>query len=156
MRKIDIQDLIQLLGMVGIIGSLIFVGLEMRQSQMIAQAGQNQERMGAATDMVNTMNEVVADFQSLVFENNTHYKDYLSEEEIIQRNLFHIFLFTYENDHFQYSRGLMPEEVWSAKLSAFAFFYNNCEMRPIIETRIQYYSEGFLNIIKDIPDECSE
>ena len=156
MRKVEIQDLIQLLGMVGIIGSLIFVGLEMRQSQMIAQAGQNQERMGAATDMVNTLNEVVADFQSLVFENNTDYKGYLSGEEIIQRNLFHIFLFTYENDHFQYSRGLMPEEVWSAKLSAFAFFYNNCEMRPIIETRIQYYAEDFLNIIRGIPDECSE
>ena len=59
---------------------------------MIAQAGQNQERMGAAIDMVNTMNEVVADFQSLGFENNTNYKDYLSEE------------------------------VWSAKLLAFAFF----------------------------------
>ena len=156
MRKIAIEDLIQLLGMVGIIGSLIFVKLEMKQSQMIAQAGQNQERMGAATDMVNTMNEVVADFQSLVFENNTNYKEDLSEEEIIQRNLFHIFLFTYENDHFQYSRGLMPEEVWSAKLSAFAFFYNNCEMRPIIETRIQYYSEEFLNIIRGIPDECME
>ena len=156
MKKIDIQDLIQLLGMVGIIGSLIFVGLEMKQSQMIAQAGQNQERMSAATDMVNTMNEVVADFQSLVFENNTNYKEYLSEEEIIQRNIFHIFLFTYENDNFQYSRGLMPEEVWSAKLSAFAFFYNNCEMRPIIETRIQYYSEEFLSIIRGIPDECME
>ena len=156
MKKIDMQDLIQLLGMAGIIGSLIFVGLEMKQSQMIAQAGQNQERMSAATDMVNTMNEVVADFQSLVFENNTNYKEYLSEEEIIQRNLFHIFLFTYENDHFQYSRGLMPEEVWSAKLSAFAFFYNNCEMRPIVETRIQYYSEEFLNIIRGIPDECME
>ena len=148
--------MIQLLGMVGIIGSLIFVGLEMKQSQIIAQAGQNQERMSAATDMVNTMSEVVADFQSLVFENNTNYKEYLSEEEIIQRNLFHIFLFTYENDHFQYSRGLMPEEVWSAKLSAFAFFYINCEMRPIIETRIQYYSEEFLNIIRGIPDECME
>ena len=97
-----IEGLIQTLGMVGIIGSLIFVGLEMRQSQRIAQAGQNQERMGAAGDMVNTLNEVVADFQSLVFENNTNYKDYLSEEEIIQRNLLHIFLFTYENDHFQY------------------------------------------------------
>jgi MFS superfamily sulfate permease-like transporter len=156
MKKIDINALIQLLGMVGIIISLIFVALEMRQSQMIAQAGQNQERMGAASDMVNTLNEVVADFQSLIFENNTDYKGYLSEEEIIQRNLFHIFLFTYENDHFQYSRGLMPEEVWSAKLSAFAFFYNNCEMRPIIEARIQYYAEDFLNIIRGIPDECSE
>ena len=156
MRKIEMHDLIQLLGMVGIIGSLIFVGLEMKQSQMIAQAGQNQERMGAAGDMVNTLNEVVADFQSLVFENKRDYKDYLSDEEIIQRNLFHIFLFTYENDHFQYSRGLMPEDVWSAKLSAFAFFYNNCEMRSIIETRIQYYSEDFVNIIRGIPDECME
>ena len=73
MKRIDIQDLIQLLGKVGVIGSLIFVGLEMKQSQMIAQAGQNQERMSAATDMVNTMNEVVADFQSVVFENNTNY-----------------------------------------------------------------------------------
>lgn len=56
MKKIDINALIQLLGMVGIIISLIFVALEMRQSQMIAQAGQNQERMGAASDMVNTLN----------------------------------------------------------------------------------------------------
>ena len=44
MRKIDIQDLIQVLGMVGIIGSLIFVGLEMRPSQRIALAGQEQAR----------------------------------------------------------------------------------------------------------------
>ena len=33
MEKIGIQDLIQLLGMAGIIGSLIFVGLEFRQSR---------------------------------------------------------------------------------------------------------------------------
>ena len=37
MRKTDIQDLIQLLGMVGIIGSLIFVGLEMKKSQNFAE-----------------------------------------------------------------------------------------------------------------------
>ena len=41
MKKIDasqIDALIQLLAMAGIIGSLIFVGLEMRQSQRIAIA----------------------------------------------------------------------------------------------------------------------
>ena len=43
MRKIDIQDLIQPLGMVGIIGSLISVSLEMRQSHRIAMAGQQME-----------------------------------------------------------------------------------------------------------------
>ena len=44
MKKIDINVLIQLVGMVGIIGPLIFIGLEMRQSQRIALAGQQQSR----------------------------------------------------------------------------------------------------------------
>ena len=43
MGKIAIEDFIQGLGMVGIIGSLIFVGLEMQQSQRIAVASQQQE-----------------------------------------------------------------------------------------------------------------
>ena len=57
MRKIDVQGLIQLLGMVGIIGSLIFVGLEMRQSQSIALAGQEQARTHIWTDLFNTFTE---------------------------------------------------------------------------------------------------
>ena len=40
-----------------------------------SSSGSESREMGAATDMVNTMNEVVADFQSLVFENNTKYKE---------------------------------------------------------------------------------
>ena len=50
MKKIDVQDLIQLLGMVGIIGSLIFVGLEMRQTQRIAIAAQIKERYSKVSD----------------------------------------------------------------------------------------------------------
>ena len=47
MRKIPIENLIQLLGMVGIIGSLIFVGLEMQQTQRIAIASAQEARMNA-------------------------------------------------------------------------------------------------------------
>ena len=59
MRKIDIQDLIQLLGMAGIIGSLKFVGLEMRQTQRIAIAGQQQARASANMDRINAFIKVV-------------------------------------------------------------------------------------------------
>ena len=45
MRKIPIENLIQLLGMVGIIGSLVFVGLEMQQTQRIAIAAAHEARM---------------------------------------------------------------------------------------------------------------
>ena len=44
MKKIAIEDFIQMLDMAGIICSLMFVGLVMRQSQRIAMAGQQMER----------------------------------------------------------------------------------------------------------------
>ena len=68
MRKIDIQDLIQLLGMIGVIGSLVFVGLEMRQSQTIARATQQQDRAAILVDVVNSFYEVDVDMQSTYFE----------------------------------------------------------------------------------------
>ena len=68
MGKIAIEDLIQLFGMVGIIGSLIFVGLEMQQSQRIAVASQQQERAAITVDMINAFYEVDVDFQSTYFD----------------------------------------------------------------------------------------
>ena len=70
MRKIDIQDLIQLLGMVGIIGSLIFVGLEMRQSQRIALAGQEQSRTQVWTDLFNTFTEAGVSYDQVTMKLN--------------------------------------------------------------------------------------
>ena len=45
MKKVSLDTWIQLLGMVGLLGGLIFVGLEMKQSQLIALAGQQQARV---------------------------------------------------------------------------------------------------------------
>ena len=66
MRKIDIQDLIQLLGMVGIIGSLIFVGLEMKQSQQIALAAQQTERTNMLLDQINSFSEPELNYHNML------------------------------------------------------------------------------------------
>ena len=42
--KVSFDTWIQLLGMVGVLGGLVFVGLEMQQTQQIAIAGQVQAR----------------------------------------------------------------------------------------------------------------
>ena len=52
MKREVVQDLIQFLGMIGIIGSLIFVGLQMQQTQRIAIAGQVQARAEMAVDRI--------------------------------------------------------------------------------------------------------
>ena len=47
MKKINVDTWIQLLGMVGVLGGLVFVDLEMQQSQGIAIASQVQARNDA-------------------------------------------------------------------------------------------------------------
>tara|TARA_B100001057_G_scaffold68937_1_gene62717 strand:+ start:5548 stop:6015 length:468 start_codon:yes stop_codon:yes gene_type:complete len=154
MRKIDVQDLIQLLGMVGIIGSLIFVGLEMRQSQMIAQAGQQQDRTAIFFGLIGSNNEAGVDWQSTVYEADVSKSEAYTSTEIVRRNNFHAHLFTYENDYFQYMQGLMPQQVWDAKLVALEFFYNQCDMRVIMEYRKNWFPTGFVEIINNLNDEC--
>ena len=87
MGKIAIEDFIQGLGMVGIIGSLIFVGLEMQQSQRIAVASQQQERAAITVEMINAIYEVDVDFQSTYVDKDFDYE--LSTEEIAYRNIVH-------------------------------------------------------------------
>ena len=152
MKKLDIQDLIQLLGMVGIIGSLVFVGLEMRQSQTIARATQQQDRAAILIDVVNSFYEVDVDMQSTYFEKNYDYD--FSTEEIALRNLIHKLWVIYENDYYQYSQGLMQEDIWRAKLNGIRILYNNCEERSIYTARAPIFSDSFQEIVSGIPDEC--
>ena len=70
MKKVDINALIQLLGMVGIIGSLIFVGLEMRQSQRIALPEQQQSRTQVWTDLFNTFTEAGVSYDEISMKLN--------------------------------------------------------------------------------------
>ena len=63
MKKISLDVWIQLLGMIGIIVSLFFVALQMRQSHQFALAAQQTARMEVFVDAVNTMSETGVSFQ---------------------------------------------------------------------------------------------
>ena len=60
--KVSFDTWIQLLGMLGVLGGLVFVGLEMQQSQRIALVNQIQERSYKAVDTVNATLEADLDF----------------------------------------------------------------------------------------------
>ena len=55
--KVSFDTWVQLLGMLGVLGGLVFVGLEMSQSQQIALAAQQQARTEIFTGIVNSVNE---------------------------------------------------------------------------------------------------
>ena len=155
MRKIDIQDLIQLLGMVGIIGSLIFVGLEMKQSQSIALAGQQALRTQFFLDGVDALSEPEKSIQTTM-EMLTGTIPVTAEYEWVVENNMHRLWWIYENDFVQYDLGLMDENVWQAKLNAMALAYNFCFARPVYDARRNILDARLIALIEKFPDDCAE
>ena len=70
------------------------------------------------------------------YEADSEASEQLSHAEVVRRNNYHAHLFNYENDYFQYTQSLMTDSVWQAKLQALSFFYNQCDMRVLIEFRM--------------------
>ena len=150
MKNVSLDVWIQLLGMTGIIASLIFVGLEMRQTQRIAIAGQQQARASANMDTLNAFIESGFDHQAIVWDVNFDYD--LSGPEIIYRNNLHNAWHMYENDFYSYTQGLMDGSTWSAKLAGIERIYNICLGREIYNSRAPIFSEDFREVIQALPD----
>ena len=96
--KVSFDTWIQLLGMLGVLGGLIFVGLEMQQTQNIAIAGQAQARAEMNSASVHAAIEAGIDFHSQKSGSNIQ----LSEESIQQRNYANLAYARIENDYYQY------------------------------------------------------
>ena len=150
MKKMDTQTLVQLVGMAGVMSSLIFVGLEMRQSQRIALAAQNTARTEMFTQMVNTWTESEFQWGSGIQQYGTD--AYRFHPSI---NLGHLVLYILDNDYLQYKLGLMDEGVWRDKLEYAASQYAFCEGRVILEDRETTISSELLELIREkLPKEC--
>ena len=81
--KVSFDTWVQLLGMLGVLGGLVFVGLEMQQTQRIAIASAQEARMNANRGYIRSMQESNLDAQSVFWEQNFDY-DY-SPQEICRR-----------------------------------------------------------------------
>ena len=122
MKKVSLDVWIQLVGMLSIVASLIFVGLEMRQSQRIALAAQQTARVQIFTEIVTGMTE------SGIAWNGP-------ADDYVYGNRTNQILWVFENDYLQYRLGLMAESVWQAKFRILGRVVNGCRGREIFERR---------------------
>ena len=145
---------IQLTGMSSIVASLMFVALEMRQSQRIALVSQIQERSYAATEATSAFTEANLDWFSVKF--SIPPKSQLTTEQKAARNSENASWFFYEADYFQYSQGLMTDAVWQAKLRAMEFNLKRCEYPEIYEVRSELVQIELKDILDQMPSQCEK
>ena len=149
----NIEKLINVVGVLGVIASLIFVGLELQQSQRIALVNQIQQRSYAAQGTIGAFIEANKDWFSAQFPAIPTKN--LSEVEKDIRNVLNQAWFVYEADYFQYSQGLMTDEVWQAKFAGIVTNLKRCDNQEIYQQRIKLVEEGFQRILEGVQVDCN-
>ena len=110
MKKLHINALAQLLGLAGVMASLIFVGLQMKQTQQIALAAQAQAR----TEMLLARHMVYLEGNAeLGYRTFTSPYNELSEQERWIKDRHASWLRDLQqNNYFQYRLGFLDPEQW--------------------------------------------
>ena len=130
MKKVSLDVWIQLLGMLSVLAGLVFVGLEMRQSQRIALAAQQQERASLVTEIIGTFSETNPPISFLDFLNENLDVSNQNNRAVAETYIYRMWM-VYENDYLQYELGLMDEDIWLAKLAAMRNVYSRCQYREV-------------------------
>ena len=154
MKKVSLDVWIQLLGMTGIIVSLIFVAMQMRQSQTIAVAGQIQARnqMLLESQLAFLGEESIG--RSIMAKGNPNAinPNSLTEEEYaIWYQIIQTRAITIQNVYQQYQLGLLTDDIWEQAEDRILGHWRNCHIRPIWTPTVV---PSFQNYLLALPGEC--
>jgi len=158
MNLARISDWLQVIGTFGVIASLIFVGLQMKQTQEIALSSTYQARAHAAIEkgMGATMSPVLLSAEAKLWGGKEHL---LTPEEIVA--LGHVFwadMDMYENNHYQFKSGFLSEEHWQQNLLDLRCIFTNPMYQQMLvgENYRESFSELIRGIISDVTDNPSD
>lgn len=127
MKRFNWRDFTEITGIAAIVGSLIFVGLQLQQSQEIAIASQYQERASTAVEYYSSQmqnEQAVAEKAEDILVAVSSGKASSAMRSLVEarspesigmwyyRN--RVFFVMLDNFHYQYRSGFMAEESWEA------------------------------------------
>ena len=154
MNTQKINDWLQIAGLAGVIGSLIFVGLQLKQGQEIAFSNNYQSRT-ASTVATNVGAMSSPEFLSGMAKVYANSPSELTMPEAIAVELYIGTTMTlFENNHLQYQAGFLNEEHWQRSLDEM-----RCTLTvPLFREIVMGWSfrESFEAVISDIVNGISD
>ena len=156
MRETGWKDIAEIIGIAAIVASLVFVGLEMRQSQEIAVAGQYHERASLAVDWFVQEHEtgnmaMWAGFCSPEMSGSA------TAEEIEREGHSCLslvsFLTIHDNHLYQYQSGFLDEESWQARRETLKRVLRLPGAAVVVRDQRVPFRRSFVNLCDEIVRE---
>ena len=150
MKKVSVDAWIQLLGMVGVLGGLLFVGLEMRQSQRIAIGAQQQARAELRAQIL------IAPFEGNIDAARVAFLDWeeMTDDQKLARGMLQQYRWNaVENNFLQNNLGLLSADTWEQTKEYIRDRKSECHLRDFMPAIM---NPAFAEFLETLPDECSE
>jgi hypothetical protein len=154
MDSTKIKDWLEVVGMFGVIASLIFVAMEMRQSQKIAVANINSQRADTSIQLLSDM-AANREFLSAFTKVRSGDEAALTESEANVANFYFMAFNTrYADIYWQYVNGFVPESRWLAVRAAWKRQLSTDEIyRSFTESEDSQFSEQVWQVIEQMLSE---
>ncbi len=153
MDSAKLNDWMQVVGIFALVASLIFVGLQMKQTHKIALAGQYQARAQVAMDFFATRME--SDYVTPRYMERIG-QDVTPRQIRHRRNASQIRWIMMDNNHFQYQQGFLTEETWQAYEYFIRNMYARCDERVTFEDRKPTFRASFVEFVEFQVEPCVE
>jgi len=160
MKKSNWKEIAELVGIAAIVASLIFVGLQLQQTQAIAIANQYQERAALSIDyrlaQIQSDTALRIEGSSLIEEaseaglfsfSGAEIERYSPEEVGYFEAKTLLGLTSFDNNHFQYQSGFLTESAWRAYEEELAGMVQNDFSQWLWSKRKHTYREDFRNLV---------
>jgi len=150
-RRVSIMErIINMIGVLSVVGSLFFVAIELRQSQQIALADQVQARtnQGLARNLIFLEGQWELGHKI----NTTPYIDLTEPEKWASEQLYAWQKEMEQNSFYQYRAGLLDEEHWMVVSERIKVQWNNCSIRHTYDfTQLEL---SYADYLKSLDDPC--
>jgi len=140
------------LGVLGVIGSLIFVGLELRQTQRIALADMEQRRSEQNTDRALAF--LTGEAEAYANSRGKSLSQLSSKERFLREMHWEWATQMQQNTLFQYEEGFISDSQWEIIVARILQSWNNCSSRELYDEN--YLETAFIEYLETLPDECIE
>lgn len=149
MKSFDWKGFAELIGIVAIVASLVFVGLQLRQGHEIALATQYQARAEATQDL--HLTAIEADWLPV-----RPLRDRISDEMPARDiNVFLWLWIQYDNHYYQYQAGFLDESAWQAQFRNIKELYSFCDARFVYEWRKKGLRSEFVVLVESLEVPCA-
>jgi hypothetical protein len=146
-----LNDWLQVIGIFGLVASLIFVGLEMRQAQIISMSQTYQSRTAVTVEWNSAFAANPAALSAYRKAREGNEDEITTQEYDALRRTMSGMYFLYDNAHYQYQSGFVSSDFWEMTREGLR---KNMEI-PVVRDIFIEFSDGrgrpeFRTLVKEI------